>query len=203
MEISILMLAFVGFLGLIRISGTVAGSYNADRAQLQASIVLAIALGTTAEFLIRYLRAGVLLVAALVVLLLAGTGESVMLTGGDPSVLLANNGTEYDYFVISGGEVTAARWLVSNMGPHPVIYTDEFGPLRIWDATGYAPLPDTWLTPTALDQGAWVYAPASDVAASRSYGTIDGASVSYRFPAKFLQRVDDLVYSDPSARVYR
>ena len=202
LEISVMMLAFLAFLGLIRVSGTVAGSYNADRAQLQASIVLAIALGISADWLIKHARAGVLLVAALIVMLLAGTGESVVVTGGDPSVLLANAGSEYDFFVISGGEVTAARWLVANMGAHPVIYTDEYGPLRIWDATGYAPLPNTWLTPTALDQGAWVYAPSSDVAGARSYGSIDGAGVAYRFPAKFLQKVDDLVYSDPTARVY-
>ena len=203
LEVSVLMLAFLGFLGLIRLSGTVAGSYNADRAQLQASIVLAVALGLCAEWLIAHLRAGALFIAALIVMMLAGTGETAVFTGGDPSALLANAGTEYDYYVISGGEVSAAQWLVANMGRHPVIYTDEFGPLRIWDATGYTPLPHTWLTPTALDQGAWVYATASDVTQDRAYGSINGAGVAYRFPAKFLQDVDNLVYSDPTSRVYR
>jgi hypothetical protein len=202
-EVSLMMLAFLVFLAVIRFSGTVAGSYNADRAQLQASIVLAVALGLFAEPLMARLRAGTLFIGALIIMVLAGTGETTVLTGGDPSALLANAGTEYDYFVITGGEVTAARWLAANMGPHPVIYTDEFGMLRIWDATGYAPTPHLWLTPTALDQGAWVYAPASDVADGRSYGSVNGASVAYRFPAKFLRNVDDLLYSDPTSRVYR
>lgn len=203
LEVSLMMLAFLVFLAVIRFSGTVAGSYNSDRAQLQASIVLAVALGLFAEPLMARLRAGTLFVAALIIMMLAGTGETTVLTGGDPSALLANGGTEYDYFVITGGEVTAARWLAANMGHHPVVYTDEFGPLRIWDATGYAPTPHMWLTPTALDQGAWVYAPASDVADGRSYGSVNGASVTYRFPGKFLRNVDGLLYSDPTSRVYR
>ncbi len=202
LELSVMMLAFLAFLALIRLSGTVAGSYNADRAQLQASIVLAVALGMSAEWLIVRLRAGAVLVAALILMLLAGTGETAVITGGPPSAILANSGTQYDYFVISGGEVSAARWLVANMGPHHVVYTDDFGPLRIWDATSFAPLPHTWLTPTALDRGAWVYATASDVVQRRAYGSISGARVSYRFPARFLHHVDDLVYSDPTARVY-
>jgi uncharacterized membrane protein len=202
LEVSVMLFAFLAFLALIRLSGTVAGSYNADRAQLQASIVLAVALGMSAEWLIVRLRAGTLFVGALILMLLAGTGETAVLTGGSPSAILANSGTQYDYFVISGGEVSAARWLVANMGPHHVVYTDDFGPLRIWDATSFAPLPHTWLTPTALDQGAWVYATASDVTQGRAYGSISGARVSYRFPARFLQHVDDLVYSDPTARVY-
>ena len=202
LEVSVMLFAFLAFLALIRLSGTVAGSYNADRAQLQASIVLAVALGMSAEWLIVRLRAGTLFVGALILMLLAGTGETAVLTGGSPSAILANSGTQYDYFVISGGEVSAARWLVANMGPHHVVYTDDFGPLRIWDATSFAPLPHTWLTPTALDQGAWVYATASDVTQGRAYGSISGARVSYRFPARFLHHVDDLVYSDPTARVY-
>lgn len=202
LEVAVMCLALFAFLALIRLSGTVAGSYNADRAQLQASIVLAVALATSVEWLMARLRAGALVVAALAVMLLAGTGETVALTGGDAPSVLANAGTEYNMFVMHGGEVRAARWLVANKGRHGVIYTDEYGPLRIWGATSYTALPQTWLTPGALDQGAWVYVPAYGVTDHTLYGSFEGAAVSYAAPSVFLWDVDNLVYSDPSARVY-
>jgi uncharacterized membrane protein len=204
LEATLLLVAFLGFVGLIRLSGTVAGSYNTDRAQLQAAIVLAVALGLAVEWIGARIRAGpALVVAALLVLLFNGTGENVVVTGGDAPVSLANAGTAYDYFVISDGEVSAARWLIATAGPHPAIYTDEYGILRIWDATGYVGLPQTWLTPVTIAQYAWVYAPAYSVVDGRAYGGVDGQSTAYGFPARFLGAVDNLVYSDPTARVYQ
>jgi uncharacterized membrane protein len=204
-EVAIMLLAFLGFLVLIRFSGTVAGSYNADRAQLQAAIVLAVALGLVLEAVMSRLRfiGPILTVAALVVMLANGTGESAVVTGADAPVLLANGGTAYDYFVISQGEVSAAQWMVANAGRAPDIYTDEYGALRIWDATGYIKAPSTWLTPATISQGAWVYAPAYAVVDDRAYGTVNGLSTTYAFPAQFLGRVDNLVYSDPTGRVYQ
>jgi uncharacterized membrane protein len=203
LEVAVMCLVLFAFLAVIRLSGTVAGSYNADRAQLQAAIVLSVALGCSLEWLMARLSAGAVVMGALVVMLLAGTGETVALTGGDAPALLANAGTEFNMFVMSKGEVSAARWMVANMGRRGVVYTDEYGPLRIWGATRYTALPQTWLTPGALDKGAWVYVPAYSVVGHTSYGSFRGAAVSYAFPSEFLWDVDNLVYSCPTARVYR
>ena len=200
LEVAALCLAFLGFLALIRFSGTVAGSYNSDRAQLQGAIILVVALGLAAEAIMARFRLGpAVLVAALLVILVNSIGETSIVTGGGAPVLLANGGPGYDYFVISDGEVSAARWLVANGGPNPLIYTDEYGPLRIWDATSDASSPQTLLTPATVAPLAWVYAAAYSVVDGRAYG----GSVTYAFPAKFLGAVDNLVYSDPTARVYQ
>jgi hypothetical protein len=203
-EVAILGLALLAFLAVIRVSGTVAGSYNADRAQLQAAIVLAVALGLAAEGIMKHLRLGWLaLVAALLAILFNGIGETDVVSGGDPPVLLANAGTGYDYFVISDGELSAAAWLADQSDHRPLIYTDDYGVLRLPATPPDAPTPQTWLTPATLSLSAWVYTPAYAVLDNRAYGSIDGDNTTYRFPAAFLGAVDNVVYSDPTARVYQ
>jgi hypothetical protein len=135
-------------------------------------------------------------------MLATGTGESAEVTGGDAPVLLANGGATYDEFVFTDDEIAAARWLISAAGPHPLIYTDEFGFLRIWDGTPFVALPQTWLTPATIDQGAWVYAAAYNVADDRAYGSVGDDAAVYRYPGAFLNAVENLVYSGPTARVY-
>jgi uncharacterized membrane protein len=202
-EAAILSLAFVAFLIVVRFSGTVVGSYNSDRAQIQGAMVLAASFGLTCEWLISRARriAVTALVVGLGLVLLDGLGEQTTLGGGN-AILLTNSGTAYDYFYITSGEATAAQWLVDEAGRNPLIYTDSYGYLRIWNATAYAARPQTWLTPATVDRGAWVYAQAYEVNDGRAYGSINGSSTVYGFPASFLSANYDTVYSDPTARVY-
>jgi hypothetical protein len=111
LEVAALGLAFVAFLALVRFSGTVVGSYNSDRAQLQGAIILAVPLGLAAEWAMSRARAAaaIVVVGALIALMLYGTGETEEVTGGDAPVVLANAGTGYETFVISNGEASAAR----------------------------------------------------------------------------------------------
>jgi uncharacterized membrane protein len=201
-EIAIFGVAFLLFVGYTRISGSVAGSYNIDRAEFQSFMFLSIGLAFTIDFLVRHLRwiAITGLVVALAVLFATNTGESSVVSGGAP-VSLFNFGPGYDQFVISDEEAAAAAWLIHSSGSNPLIYTDEYGTLRIWDATTYAAAPQTLLTPATIDQGSWVLATQYNVQ-GRAYGS-SGGQVSYRFPRAFLNTVKDVVYSSPQSRVYR
>jgi len=97
--------------------------------------------------------------------------------------------------------VSAAAWLIHSSGSNSLIYTDDYGILRIWDATTYAALPQTLLTPATIDQGSWVMATQYNIQ-GRAYGSV-GGQVSYRYPTAFLNTVKDVVYSSPESRVYR
>lgn len=203
LEAGLLAVATVGFLAVVRLSGTVDTAYNSDRAELQAAIVLSIGLGAVVAPLIKRARwLAWVPMAALAVMLVTTIGESNQIVGGPTEVTTSNSGFNYQMFVVQPQEIAAARWMVSTAGDKAVYYSDDVGMLRIWDATNYAELPHTWLTPGALDQGAWVYATQYNVEGGIAFGAIDGRSVAYRFPAAFLSNNYNRVYTSPGAAVY-
>jgi uncharacterized membrane protein len=206
-EIAVLCTATLGFLAVIRVSGTFGEVYNQDRAQIQAGMVLCISLALACNWFAgrsrRLTTAGT--VVALVILgatvPAAGSGLVAELgTGGSP--LLTNSGTYYNSAYMTDEEVAAAKWLSSNAGPHPLIWTDQFGELRIWAATPYTAAPQTSLTPATVGQGSWIFATGYNLN-GMAYGEIDDKEATYRFPSAFLNRVKTTVYSSPGARVYR
>jgi uncharacterized membrane protein len=203
LEVALLCLSFLGFVAVFRVSGTVAGSYNQERAQLQAGMVLCVGLafalhwlGTRAPRLITAgSAAGLLVLGASSAGLIAQVGA-----GGSP--LLSNNGKSYDQFDVTDQEIAAARWLVGAGGQQALIWTDQYGELRIWAGTTHAAATQTDLTPATINQQAWVFATGYNLA-GRAYGVVQGKAATYHFPAAFLDQVMAVVYSSPGARVYR
>jgi hypothetical protein len=203
LEVAVLELAVLGFLALIRVSGTLAVFYNQSRAQIQAGIVLSVGFAVAMKWLIS--RIGALAtVGAAVGLLLVGvysTGLADQLGNGG-SVLFDNSGAGYNAFYMTDQETAASKWLVNTAGPKPLIWTDEYGQLRIWAGTSYTGGPLTDLTPATIDQGAWVFATGYNIS-GWAYGSIDDKTATYQFPTNFLEHAKNLVYSSPGARVYR
>jgi uncharacterized membrane protein len=120
--------------------------------------------------------------------------------GGSP--LLENGGTAYNTDYMTQQEVAAAKWLEKTAGSKPLIFTDEFGELRIWAGTTYTAATQTLLTPATIDQRSWVFATGYNLSGT-AYGAINDDESVYRFPSAFLNRVKSTVYSSPGARVYR
>ncbi len=203
LELALLELAVLGFLALIRVSGTLAVFYNQSRAQIQAGIVLSVGFGVAMKWLIG--RIGVLAtlgaVSGLLLLGVYSTGLADQIGNGG-SVLFDNSGAGYNAFYMTDPEMAASKWLVTAAGPRPLIWTDEYGQLRIWAGTSFTGGPLTDLTPATTDQGAWVLATGYNIA-GWAYGSVDNKTATYRFPTNFLDNAKNLVYSSPGARVYR
>lgn len=203
LELALLELAVLGFLALIRVSGTLAVFYNQSRAQIQAGIVLSVGFGVAMKWLIG--RIGVLATlgaaAGLLLLGIYSTGLANQLGSGG-SVLFGNSGPGYNSFYMTDQETAASQWLVTTAGRKPLIWTDEYGQLRIWAGTSFTGGPLTDLTPATIDQGAWVLATSYNVA-GWAYGSVDNKTSIYRFPTSFLDNAKNVVYSSPGARVYR
>ena len=206
-EVAVLCAATLAFAGIIRVSGTFGEVYNQDRAQIQAGMVLCVSLALGISWFAK--RSHQLTAAGSIVGLIVlgvtvpagGTGLIAQVgPGGSP--LLQNSGTSYNYSDMTDQEVAAAKWLVQEAGPHPLIWTDEFGELRIWAGTTYAAATHTDLTPGTIDQGSWVLATGYNIGGT-AYGEVDNEVSTYLFPSAFLGRVKALVYSSPGARVYR
>ncbi len=203
LEVAVLELAVLGFLALIRVSGTLAVFYNQSRAQIQAGIVLSVGFAVAMKWLIG--RIGALAtVGAAVGLLVVGVYSTGLANqiGNGGAVLFQNSGPGYNAFYMTDQEVAASKWLVATAGPRALIWTDEYGQLRIWAGTGYTGGPLIDLTPATIDRGAWVLATGYNIA-GWTYGTEDNKTSTYRFPNTFLSNVKSVVYSSPGARVYR
>jgi len=200
LEAGVLCVATLGFVGLVRVSGNIAGVYNQERAQIQAGIVLSVCMAVTIQWSARRFRriAAGCAVAGLLVLGITTTG----LAEAASNPLLSNSGRAYDQFYISDQDIAASRWLVGAAGRRALIWTDQYGELRVWAGTGHAAATHTDLTPATIDQGGWVLATGYNLA-GRAYGTVDGKGATYQFPSAFLNRAKDTVYSSPGARVYR
>ena len=203
LEVAVLELAVLGFLALIRVSGTLAVFYNQSRAQIQAGIVLSVAFAVAMKWLIRRIGALATVGAAVGLLLLGvySTGLADQLGNGG-SVLFDNSGAGYNAFYMTDQEMAASKWLVNATGPRRLIWTDEYGQLRIWAGTAFTGGPLTDLTPATIDQGAWVFATGYNIA-GWAYGSVDDKTTTYHFPTNFLEHTKNLVYSSPGARVYR
>ncbi len=203
LEVAVLELAVLGFLALIRVSGTLAAFYNQSRAQIQAGIVLSVALAVAMKWLISRIGALATVGAAVGLLVLGvysmGLADQL---GKGGNVLFDNSGPGYNAFYMTDQELAASKWLVATAGPNPLIWTDDYGQLRIWAGTSFAGAPLTDLTPATIDQGAWVLATGYNIA-GWAYGSADYKTATYHFPTNFLGHVKNLVYSSPGARVYR
>jgi uncharacterized membrane protein len=218
-QVGVLAIATLLILTVARLSGTVAQVYSPERAFLQSMVVLAITMVWPLQWLAskrdwplkwlvrirRWLPAGVLVAAGavLAVLFVGSTGLAQPVLGGGAAANLANEGTDYNHFVMTTPELAAARWLFANEQRGQLIYADRYAQLRIFTVTGLPAglVPD--VTPRTLNQHAWVYASRTDVVDREADTTFNNRPVSYAFPFRFLDNNFDTVYTNGSSEVFR
>lgn len=189
----------------MRVSGVVALNYGPARAQLHSAVALGVALATACAWvLVRWRRLAIAGMALAVTAMFAsGSGLSTAVGGGNPPANLYNKGTAYERFFMTDQEMAAAAWLGSHSGPHPIIYTDRYGKLRLRGAgVGKGTQVDI-LTPQSLDQGAWVLATSTNVIQGRAEGAFGNAVAAYSFPRAFLDDHKTVVFATAGARVWK
>ena len=203
-EFATLALAFLAFVVFMRVSGVAAEAYNQERAQLHSAVLTSVGLAVVVGWGLRKhdLLIRVICAAALSITLLASTGLTSLIGGGDISPTLANRGEAYERFYVTDQELASAKWLESNTGKDAVIFTDRYGKLRLWGGTAITEVFDT-LAPGTLDQHAYVYASTPNVVAGRARGQINQYASSYAFPSAFLSKMKATLYSNGTSEVYR
>ena len=162
-QVGLLGLGAMAILLLTRLSGTIAQYYNPDRAFLQSTIVLAIAIC----FLFQRLGARwaasrpailVTCTASLAVFLVGSSNMAGVLFGGGTTTNLANSSTDYQNFDVSSQELAAASWINEEASPSQLIYADRYAQLRLNSVAGTRNGVLGDITPETIDQNAWVYA---------------------------------------------
>lgn len=206
-QIGLISLGTTLLLTLIRFSGTLAGAYGQERAQLQGMVLLAVTLcsmlqslderrGTSHPYVFR-------VTVACLALTVFNTSYLVnSMLGGGVSANLANSGPAYEYFDVSAPEISAAQWLGTAFRPGQLVYADEYGQLPLVAATGIQSGLMIDVTPLTINRSAWVYASRTNVVNGRAFALFDGLFVTYAFPLGFLDENYDLVYTNDSSEVF-
>ena len=203
-EFATLALAFLAFVVFMRVSGVAAEAYNQERAQLHSAVLTSVGLASVIGWGLRKhsVVTRVACAGAVAVTLLASSGLTALVGGGDVSPTLANRGEAYERFYVTDQELASAKWLESHKHKDAVIFTDRYGKLRLWGGTAITEVFDT-LVPGTLDQHAYVYASTPNVVAGRARGQINQYASSYSFPSAFLSSMKSTLYSNGASEVYR
>ena len=206
-QIGLLALVTTLLLTLIRFSGTLAGAYGQERAQLQGLTLLAISMCWMIQALAERWKLGrsyifAATAACLAVILINTSYLVAVVLGGAVSANLANSGPAFEYFDITMPEIASAQWLGNAVEPRQLVYSDEYGQLPLAAATNIQDGLMYDLTPLTLNQSAWVYASRTNVVERRAFAVFNGLFASYAFPARFLDENYNLVYTNGSSEVF-
>ena len=206
-QVGLLGLAAVVILTAIRLSGTLAQSYNPARAFLQTMAVLAIALCWSLRALAgrpawRQITVRVLAASSIAVLLTTAGGLAGAALNAGTAANLANSGGDYEQFYMTSPELAAASWLGKAARPGQLVYADRYGELRLFAMNGYRPGILSDITPLTLDQHAWVYASRANVADRVANSYLSNQSAAYAFPFGFLNANYNAVYTDGFSEVF-
>jgi uncharacterized membrane protein len=207
-QIGLLTAATLVFLIAIRFSGTLATFYNAERALLQAMAFLDISIFWCIQVLAerRRLRlSSVVSVAAaalIVVIFAASNGLVGAILNGGTATNLANSGSDYEEFYVNPEELASAAWLGGQVRPGELVYTDDYGQLPLVTVTGISSGLLFDVTPETLSNHAWVYASRTNVIDGQAHASFNDHSVTYVYPANFLDSNYNLVYTNGSSEVY-
>ena len=205
--LGLLTLGTLIFLVTIRLSGTLATFYNSERALLQAMVFLDIPLFWCLQaFAVKRkirqaaaLTAGAALIA---VIFTASNGLTGAVLGGGTASNLANSGDDYNQFYRTVPELASASWLGAHVRKGQLVYADEYGQLPLVSTTGIVSGLMLDVTPGTLSSQAWVYASRTNTIVGQAHASYKGHSVSYVFPARFVNGNYDLVYTNGSSEVF-
>jgi uncharacterized membrane protein len=207
-QVALLSVGILVALFSLKFSGSLSEVYNPDRAFLQAYGVLAIPMAWSLQYIavrVKH-RAWIIVVPALgaLVIMFAGmSGLANVAFGGGVATNLSNSGGDAEHYDTTAAEVAAARWLGQQVQPGQLVYADRYGALRLNAETSISNGLLTDVTPQTIDQNAWIYATTVNVVDGHAAATFENHTVTYAFPAGFLNSNFSVLYTNGSSEVYK
>ncbi len=193
-----------------RLSGALAADYNSSRLFLQCLFVLSLLEAALIEVVVKRFKArtalGTVLFGGfslmLVIAFVGNSGLAVPVVGGDPALILSNNGEDHAAFYPETQEKATAAWLAKTVPPSRVIYADYYAQLRLDQFTDLRSGVFVDITPRTIDQHAWVYASTANVVGHRTWGLTSSRVLDIAFPSAFLRQYFDVVYSTGATEIF-
>jgi hypothetical protein len=139
------------------------------------------------------------LVVIMMAMFVQQTGMLNLLAGGSTSLNLSSSGEDYERYYVTPAEIAGATY-ADTAARRGLLYADRYGQLRI-DLTSGRP-GFTNVMPRTLDKYAWVYATRTNVQLGRARTQVENSFGIYRWPAPYLKRFYDLVYTNGDSEVY-
>jgi uncharacterized membrane protein len=182
--------------------------YGLLRAFQQALIFLAPLVAETTlaiAWLVGGRRAGVAAVAVGIVALASLSGVIPQATGGYPPQLNLNNaGTYYNDYYLHPQELDAISWLDGEVRNGSTVQaeieTDRYTSYLVGDAKARTTAD---VFPTLIEKHAYVFLGYATVTLDKASVSIDGNTVTYRYPIGLLNSTKDLIFSSNGSRIYR
>ena len=205
-----LCLAAASFVGLVAVVllPDLSVEYGLLRAFQQALIFLAPLVAETTlalVWLVAGRRAALAAVGIGLVSLASLSGVIPQATGGYPPQLNLNNaGTYYNDYYLHSQELNAISWLDGQVRTRATVQaeieTDRYTSYLVGDAKARTTAD---VFPTLIEKHAYVFLGYATVTLDRASVSIDGNTVTYRYPTGLLDTTKDLVFSSNGARIYR
>ncbi len=135
------------------------------------------------------------------------TGLIPQAIGGYPAQLnLNNSGLYYNLYYMTPQEIAAVSWLAGKPGTLPggiqVDYTSErFAFTSPSSVTGMQYLSD--LFPTLIQRTSWVIVDASMLRTGDATASVNGDSITYRYPLALLKREKNLVFDNGTTQIFQ
>jgi hypothetical protein len=122
--------------------------------------------------------------------------------GGGTQSNLADNYTDYQWFVVNAQDLATATWVTSEATPGQIIEADEYGELRLETLVGNREGMLGDLSPETTDAHAWVYATSVNLTDNIVDTAIGGYAGSYAFPKVFFDSNFNVVYTNGTSEVF-
>ncbi len=205
-----LCLAAASFVGLIAVVvlPDLSVEYGLLRAFQQALIFLAPLVAETTLALVWLVaghRSGVVAVALGLGALASLSGVIPQATGGYPPQLNLNNaGTYYNDYYLHPQELAALSWLDGQVRRRAAVQAEvETDRYTSYLVNGAKARTTADVFPTLIEKHAYVFLGFATVTLDKASVSINGNTVTYRYPVGLLDDTKDLVFSSNGARIYR
>jgi uncharacterized membrane protein len=138
----------------------------------------------------------------IVAVFIPSNGLAGAVFGSGTATNLANSGSDYSAFFKTDTDLASASWLGAHVREGQLVYADQYGQLPLVSVTGIVSGLMLDITPGTLSSQAWVYANRTNVILGQAHSSFGDHTISYVFPARFLNANYNLVYTNGSSEVY-
>lgn len=190
---------------VLRISGSAAAFYNPERGALHGALVLAVPVAVLLDRLATR-RVRTFLAASLAAMTFAaGTwGVAPYIVGGVPPASTAEYGEDSERFLVSPAELSAARWLATELDDTAFVQGDRYAQVVLLNVDRQSEHGKVFvLHPDFVDYRAYVFATRANVIEGRARGYENGLFAIFTSPVEEFARIRATVYANDETFVLK
>ena len=128
-----------------------------------------------------------------------------ILGGAVPSVQMNNSGADYNCYYTHNAEIKSGQWLFDNYQKSTYIYMDRYAGRK--NLLSYKFELQKWIKqdifPQVIRKSSYVYLSSSNVTEESIFVRLQGTTVGYSNPLRFLNENKDLIYNNKYSEIFK